>query len=214
MKNMTKLIMTSFIIILLASFSAHAKESPDATGLKAALNDYKSIQLKGELKKTLDYTYPAVFKIVPKEAMLKALEQTSASGMAPKITSLEQQPELPLKKFDKGVFTNIPYAMVMSVNLIPENAEKEKREQMVAMTKDPEKLKAFTGFMSQMLKKNLGESTEVKLDTESLKFEIKKSGSYVAINENDTGWKFIDTTPNPMMKLENILPKEIYASVK
>lgn len=210
MKNLTKLLISCFLI---ASFSVHAKENPDEAGLKISLENYRQIQLDGNLKKTLDYTYPPIFKVVPKETMLAALEQASNSGMSPKISKLEQKAGS-LKKYSKGVFAKVPYTMEMSMNMIPDSATKEKKEKMKEMTKDPKNLEQFTAFMTKMLKASLGEDAEVNLNTDTFQYEIKKSGSYIAINENDTGWKFIDTTPNPMINLEQILPKEISASIK
>lgn len=210
MKNLTKLLISC---LLITSFAVHAKESPNEAGLKTSLENYKLLQLDGNLKETLDYTYPAIFKVMPKESMLAALEQALNSGMSPKITILEQKPES-IQKFSKGVFAKVPYSMEMSMNMFPSNIDKEKKEKMEAMTKDPKKLEQFSEFMTKMLKSSLGDDAEVKLNKETLRYEIKKSGLYIAINENDTGWKFIDTTPNPMINLEQILPKEISESIK
>ena len=109
--------------------------------------------------------------------MLQALEQVSSSGMSPKITSFEQKAE-PIKKYSKGVFAKVPYTMEMSMNMIPANAEGAKKEEMVAMTKDPKKLEEFSAFMTKMLKASMGEDAEVKLNKDTLKYEIKKPGLY------------------------------------
>ncbi|MCF6189900.1 MAG: hypothetical protein L3J51_05450 [Cocleimonas sp.] len=215
MKNLTKILMNCLLVASFAtSSSLFAKESPDEAGLKTALESYEKIQLSGDMSKTLDYTYPGMFKIVPKEAMASALKQMSSSGMAPKVTKLEQKPELPLKKYEDGVFTKIPYSMEMTMNMVPNTEGDEKKAQMKETLDDPAKLKQFTTIMTGMLKKSLGDSAEVNINKDTLKYEIKKTGAYLAINEKDTGWTFLDTTPNPMIKLDQILPKEIYDSIK
>ena len=203
--------------LLVASFATSstllAKESPDEAGLKTALATYEELQLSGDISKTLDFTYPGMFKIVPKEAMASALKQMASSGMAPKVTKLEQKPELPIKKYKDGVYTKIPYSMEMSVNIVPSTEGDEKKAKMKETLNDPEKFKQFSTLMTGMLKKSLGDTAEVKINKDALKYEVKKTGSFLAINENDAGWTFIDTTPNPMIKLDQILPKEIYDSI-
>jgi len=146
--------------------------------------------------------------------MAAALKQMSNSGMAPKVTKLEQKPELPLKKYEDGVFTKIPYSMEMTMNMVPNTEGDEKKAKMKETLDDPAKLKQFTTLMTGMLKKSLGDSAEVNINKDTLKYEIKKTGTYLAINEKDAGWTFLDTTPNPMIKLDQILPKEIYDSIK
>ncbi|MCF6189901.1 MAG: hypothetical protein L3J51_05455 [Cocleimonas sp.] len=214
MKNLPKILINC---LLIASFSTSltvsAKESPDEAGLKTAIASYVKIQRSGDIAKVLDSTYPGIFKLAPKEAMVVELKKISSSRTPFIVTKLEQKPELPIKKYKDGVFTKIPYSMEMTMNMVPNTVSDEKKEKMKKILKDPAKLKQFTTLITGMLKKSLGDTAEVNINKDDLKYEIKKTGTYLAINENNAGWTFIDTTSNPMIKLDQVLPKEIYDSI-
>ena len=179
--------------------------------LKAALESYKKILISGDLEKSLDYAYPPIFQITPKKELVKSLKIIKKSPNAPKITTLEQNPTFPLKTYTKGVYTSVFFTIYMEMNAtppIPKN-NAEKAAKIKAMLKNPDALEKYKRFMIDMLAKSLGSDADITSKKGSLIIKIKKPSSYIAINEENTGWKFIDILPMTMEEAQKILPKKI-----
>ncbi len=205
MKIINKLLIISFLIL---SFSVNAKETSHEASLNSALDAYQKVQLDGDFEKSVDFIYTPMFKMTSKEDMIKGLKAVKESGMSPKITKLEQKANFPVQKYSKGVYTTIPYTMDLDMNFAPPSEDKEKTAKMEEMLKDPKELAKFQSFMGEMLKMSMGE-IKIKFKKNSLQATISKSGSYLAINEENTGWKFLDLIPASMNQVKDILPKEI-----
>lgn len=179
--------------------------------LNAALDAYGKILLSGELEKSLDYTYPPLFKIKSRKKMLEGLMAMKNSGNVPKIVSITQKPALPVKKYSKGLYTTVPFTMKMVINITPPapKADKKKAAEITAMMNDPKKLEAFKTFMIKMFKVQMKEDVVITTEKGSKEINIKKSGSYMALNEENKGWKFIDISPMTMGQAKEILPTDI-----
>ena len=78
---------TSVILtITLLTTSIVAKENTTAIkSLEQTLEKYKELTLKLDTVGVLEYSYPAVFKVMPKEMLLKQSEMLKKSGKIPKI---------------------------------------------------------------------------------------------------------------------------------
>ena len=168
------------------------KAGESLASLNKALTIFSKASIDGDVKTILDYTYPQLFDLVPREQMQTGLEQMLASEGAPEITNLETKVDESIQKYGEGVFTKVIADTSMNMKSPdPENAETNE-------------------FMLGMLQEQMGEGSSVSYDNEKGMFSISKSGTLIAINEGTSGWKFIDydqalaaqaTTP--------ILPKEI-----
>ena len=228
MNNLNKILLSSLIAL---SFSVQAKDevktpesaevsapaaasSASSTNLETALAAYKKIQVDVDLEKSIDYVYPPIFTKIPKEAMLKSFQAQKASGMKPQNTKLEQKPVLPVKKYAKGEYTTVPYSMETSMDMTPPKSDAAKTAQMEEMKKKPEDLAKFKKFMLGMLKASLGPDSKAEFQKDSFVIDVKKTGTYLAINEDNAGWKFIDLSPMLIGQIKDILPKDIMENEK
>ena len=228
MNNLNKILLSSLIAL---SFSVQAKDeakapetaevsapattaSTSSTDIKTALEAYKKIQVDGDLEKSVDYVYPPIFTKIPKEMMLKSFESQKASGIKPQDTKLEQNPVLPVKKYAKGEYTTVAYTMETSIDMTPPKSDAARTAQMEEIKKNPEEFAQFKKLMLDMLKASLGPRAETKFQKDSFVIEVKKAGTYLAINEDNKGWKFIDLSPMLIGQIKDVLPKDIMENEK
>ena len=171
MKN-TLLIVLSILMFSMNIQVSHAGEQEDS--LNAALTDYNTAVKANDISTVLDHTYPSVFLLASKEEMLASLEQVTKSGAAPEITFLETKADFPIKNFSEGSYTTIDAETRMTMNSpSPEDAQ-------------------INEVILSTLRAQMGEQSEVSYDAENGVYTINKIGQIVAINEGDSGWKFLD----------------------
>ncbi|MCK5898711.1 MAG: hypothetical protein KAG06_06540 [Methylococcales bacterium] len=196
--------------------SSAAKVDDMTKNLNATLDAYGKILLSGEIEKSLDYAYPAIFKLTSKQKTFDSLVAMKNSGKAPKIVSLTQKADLPVKKYSKGIYTTVPFSMDMIMNITPPmpKADKKKTAEIKAMMNNPKKLEEFKAFMIKMFKSQMGDDVVLTTEKGSKEINIKKTGSYLALNEENKGWKFIDLAPMTMKQAKEILPKDIMNVMK
>lgn len=214
---MKKIFKYILLTIMVLNTTAFAKDTQNGLeGLEKTLKAYKQLNLDGDLIKTIDYVYPPVFEITPKEMLVKSAEMVKESGNLPKITAFEETVRKPLKSYDKGSYTLVDYTMNMTMNIVPpvKKENKEEYAKVQEMLNNPKKLASYKAFMMQMLKSSMGKGSEVKSEDGSKTIEIKKKSTIIAINENKSGWKFVEPAPAMIGKLKEVLPKEIVSNEK
>ena len=214
MKRLFKYLLVGMMIlntVVLAKGSQNDLES-----LEKTFKVYKQFNLDGDLEKTVDYVYPPVFTLTPKKTLLEGFKRVKESGKMPKINAFDETIRTPLKRYDKGVYTSISYTMEMEMNMMPpvKKENKEEYAKVQKMLNNPEELKSYKSFMLQLLKNQMGKDTEVIAKKDSLIVDIKKSSNMLAINENGTGWTFVEPVPQMIEHLKKVLPKEIIDNEK
>ena len=214
---MKKIFKYLLIATMLIGTTAFAKDNKsEVASLEKALEIYKQLNLDANLEKTIDYVYPPVFEITPKETLLKSFKMVKDSGRMPKINAFDGTMRKPLKSYAKGIYTIVNYTMSMEMNVIPAVKKENKAEyaKVQEMLKDPKKLESYKSFMVQMLKASMGKDAEVKSEKGSTVVDIKKHSVMIAINENKSGWKFVEPAPAMIERLKKVLPKEIVSNEK
>jgi hypothetical protein len=199
-------------IVLFFTFTGYAKSDSSEAGLLHELEMHSAAQVAGDYDKTLDFTYPPIYKITPKEEILKLAAMMEKSRLAPTIKKFDQKPNLPLKKYSKGVYTVVPYTVEMTINFAEPLNNKDKVADNERMLKDPAELKKFQNSIKIMLKKGMKNSTVIFKN--NFIAVIKNSGSSLALNEDDMGWKFVDLSPESLEEIKEVLPQEIRTELK
>lgn len=202
------------LVVMLMTTTVVAKDNLE--GLNTALASYKEVQINGEIEKTLNYVYPPVFTVTPKEMLLQGFKMAKESGKMPKITHFEVEKSKALKKYDKGVYTLLPYAVEMNMDLTPPVSKENKEEyaKVQAMLNDPAQIEAYKEFTLNILKMSMGEGTDISSDKGSLIIKIKKGSKLLAINENKSGWKFIEADAQAIAPVKSVIPKTIVENEK
>ncbi|QNR24095.1 hypothetical protein [Croceimicrobium hydrocarbonivorans] len=196
MKNLSliKLIL-SFSISLLAFNFSHAQS--DAQAVKDGFNKYQVLLQEKKFNEAMTYIYPELFTLVPKEQLLKILNQTFSNPMLEvkmgesKVTKTGQVQEINGKKYMiityKGVTQMKPGG----------NAEQQ------ALLKD----RMQAGFNEQFGAENVtyNESTGF--------FTIHMEKEAVAISTDAKNWTYLSIEAQQKLMIEKILPAEIVAQV-
>lgn len=203
------------LLLLGTPLLAKENKSMEAT-LTEALEAYKEIQLAGDLEKSLDYVYPPVFTVTPKEMLEQGFKMAKESGKMPKIMTFTVENNQALKKYDKGVYVVLPYSMKMNMDLTPPVSKENKEEyaKVEEMLNDPKKVESYKEFTLNMLKMTMGKGAEINSKEGSLLIDITKTSKLLAINEAQNGWKFIEADPQAIAPVKSVIPQEIVENEK
>jgi len=135
-------------------------------------------------------------------------QQESSGAPKPKISNITQTATLPVKKYTKGEYTLVNYEMDIQMNLAQPGKEKE----MEDMLKNAKELASFQNMMKGMLSASLGEDASIEFEKDSFLANIHQKSKYIAINEDNKGWKIVELSVATASMLDKILPKEVFAT--
>lgn len=210
MKKIFKYLLLAVMIFNTGVF-AKSTNNTDLAGLEKTFEEYKKATLNNNIEKTLDYIYPTVFKVQPKEVLLASFKKAKESGKMPKINSIDGVIKKPIKTYSKGKYTLIDYTIDLTMDLTP-NVKKENKQEYAKvqdMLNNPKKLASYQAFILQMFQASMGKDAKLKFQKDSLKLNIIKKSKMIAINENNSGWKFVELSPKTIDKLKSLLPQDI-----
>jgi hypothetical protein len=214
MKKIFKYLLLTVMVFNTTAFAKDTKN--ELKSLEETMKLYKQLNLDGDLEKTIDYVYPPVFTITPKQTLLDGFKMVKESGKMPKVDNFTETIRTPLKSYEKGVYTLVDYTMEMTMNTMPpvKKENKEEYAKVQEMLNNPEKLKGYKAFMLQMLKMQMGEDAVISSKEDSMLVNIKKKSTLIAIDENKSGWTFVEPAPQMIEELKKVLPKEIIENEK
>jgi len=212
MKQLTEKLLMTFVFtattIHAAVPASHTSVKTD-TSLATMLKSYEKVLLSGDITKAFDFNYPKVFDTIPKKQLIQIKKQQESKGAPkPKIISIKQTPMLPVKKYSKGTYTLVNYVMDMQMDM----TQPGKEDEMKKILKDPKKLASFQNFLKSYLGTALSKDATIKFEKNSVIAKIHEKVSYIAINEENKGYKIVELSTSLAERLDKILPKEIYAT--
>ena len=186
------------IIALLIYFQV--KKGSDLDTLESTLESYREFMLSGNSADIYALIYPKVFNAVLKEKILEKVKSKKPSKTM--ITKLQLTPRLPIKNYSEGVYTLVDYEeqKVIDLNLAL------KRDGSILDEKELRDLKRMTIYFLRM---NMKKGDTINSDKGSFIINVKKSGTYIFINEQDKGWRYIDTSFLRKKRLKDILHTDI-----
>jgi len=105
--------------------------------------------------------------------------------------------------------------MNMKIDMMPPVSKENKQEyaKVQDMLNDPKKLQSFQSYLLEMLKSQMGKDAVITFDNK-LVANVQKRSTMIAINENNSGWKFVEPIPQIIEQLKKVLPQEIVANEK
>lgn len=187
---MKKLVFGLIVILLFGCGDAKKKSDPSATGtsLEKRLSEYIQLTEDMDLEKLMDYIYPRLFTIAPKEEMLKAMKEGFDNDeVKVSLDSLKIEKIYPVFEVGKGSYAKVTYSMVMVMELM----DKEKLAEQMELIR--------AGIAAKYGNENLN------IDGQSGAFRIRQTNNLVAIKDNYAKeWSFIslkedDPTMNQLL---------------
>lgn len=175
--------------------SAQAEDTKEMKSLKSALDLYTKATLDHDVPTLINFVYPKVFTVVPKEKMTEVLTKAYASGKVPVIKNVKHKKIQPIEKYKGGMFTFIDSSMTTELKS--------------PKTDNPK----FEAYMLEMLKKQLAKKGgTVSFDKDKHIYMVNHTEKTLAINENN-GWKFAGVSQAKKYAQKGLLPKEIVAKL-
>lgn len=100
------------------------------TSLPQRLNLFIEANSKMDLEKVLDYTYPKLFTIVPKEQILEIMKASfNNEQMSIRLDSLRADSIYPVFQTKQGSYAKILYSMKMTMHLKKQDADSSKKKE-------------------------------------------------------------------------------------
>ena len=188
--------LSTLIIALLLSLSSIAQSHKEDITKNA--NTYYSYMTNQNFDGVLDYMYPKVFEMAPKEAMKAGMEQMfNSPDMKIEFISNEVTEVSNEKEVDGITYAAVYYNSKMKMTFL---SEKEKSE---------EDQKKFLDFMKTTMITQFGEGN-VTSDLKTLSLVINMDATMFAIKDPKyDGWKFIGNDDAMQQLVNSIIPESV-----
>ena len=167
------------LIGLVLTFSLTAQGD---TEMKSRLDIFMNFNRTLNFEKMMDYIYPKVFTIAPREQLVEIFKSTFAGNdeMTVEMDSLKHGTISPLISVDKGSYHLIDYSMLIRMKIKKEPGEHNG---------------TANAAMLEGLKSHYGEKN-VRYDQSSGKYVVTVNTSMVAVkNELSPNWTFLNFEP-------------------
>lgn len=131
---MKKLAFGLAVIILFGCGDAKKKSEPSTTGtsLEKRLAEYMQLTEDMDLEKLMDYIYPKLFDIAPKEQMLKAMKDGFENDeVKVSLDSMKVEKIYPVFESGKGSYAKVTYSMVMVMEFVDKENLAEQIESII-----------------------------------------------------------------------------------
>lgn len=188
---MKKLLLLAFAILFMSASWAQVKSGD--TELDKRLSEYMQYTEKLDFEKIMDYMYPKLFKIAPREALISVMNQTFQSkemkvGMKDMgIVSIEDV-------FASGgtEYRKVTYKMTLTMQFND-----------TTMTSDPQ----FMEMMKESMAAGFPDK-EVEIDDATKTILVKGNDILFAIRDTGKQWMFIGYKDDPNL-IKIIFPKPV-----
>ena len=177
---MTKLIWIAAILVLSACGSSKNKKIESKTSnasLEQRLEEYRKLNEELNIDKLMDYIYPKLFTLVPREQMVKGMKDFFASDdIKVNIDSLTIDKIHPVFQIGDGSYAKVEYSMVIQMDLFLQDTvvNDEQNE-----------------FVAQTMKEKYGEKN-VAIDKATGMIKVRIANPLVAVkDEHAKEWSFI-----------------------
>lgn len=172
---MKRIYFSLFFILVLTGVKAQTDPS-----LLVRLDSFMKVNHLLDFEKVMDFTYPKLFTIAPREQMIELMQNTfDNEEMTSELDSLQTGKIWPEIKTDEGSFVKVDYTMVMRMKFKRDPAD---------TTDEMETL----GMIAGLMEGQFGEGN-VRIDSATKKINIKVNTALVAIKDSiSPQWTFIN----------------------
>lgn len=196
MKGKTNLVLLIALFISTLSYSQDYKKD-----IEKRFNQYLEAIINKEFEQSLDYTIEELFDFIPKEMMIKAMEQSfnnpdlAIELSDPKILGIGEIKEIEGKYYVKLSYSNVMKMKYQSEESLPEDEEQD------------------LNFMKGMMESTFGkENVTYDQTTGFFRIYSQKEVYCISKTRNDD-WKFMVVEKKQRAMLEQLLPTSIVKEI-
>lgn len=196
---MKKIVIVLSILVFYACGSSKKKgeSSDNSSSLEQRLTEFMKLNEEMNLEKIMDYVYPKLFTIVPRNELQQAMKDGfNNEEVKIDIDSMKVDKIHPVFEMDNASYAKINYTMLMQMdfNNSKDGAAKNDDEQ--------------TEFMRKIMTEQYGEEN-VSVDGATGIIKIRASSSMVAVKEqSDKEWYFVNMKNDDPM-VTKLFSKEV-----
>ena len=194
-----KYYMKRLFLALLVNCLAVIGNAQEDTSLVNRLNAMLSFTQAKDLDKVMDYTYPKLFTIVPKETMIATMKIAFDSEVfIIELDSIKILKIFPIFKINDTSYVKVRHTMLMKMKYTEpyDSTQKEQKEYMVS-------------FMS----KKYGEGN-VRFDPVANSVNIFMTPDIVGIKDRTSKWTFVNLNEDNPQMLNMLFGKQVLDKLK
>lgn len=187
-----------FLSFLFIGLAALGKAQED-TSLVNRVNTMLSLTQIKNLEKVMDYTYPKLFTIVPREAMISAMKAAFESDdFTIELDSVKLLKIFPIFKINDTSYVKVRHTMLMKMKYTEpyDSSQKEQR-----------------GFMVSLMAQRFGEGN-VRFDPVSNSLNIFMTPDMVGIKDKSSKWTFANLNEDNPQILDMLFGKQVLDKLK
>jgi len=169
------------------------------TSLAARLNEMLKLTQMKDLNKVMDYTYPKLFTIAPKEALIEVMRSTyDTDEFIIELDSLKVDTIYPIFKINDTSYVKVKHTMLMRMKYKEpfDTTDKEGKE-----------------FMVSQMEQKFGKGN-VRFDPITNSLNIFMIPDMVGIKDKSSNWTFINLDEDNPQMLNRLFSKKVLDKLK
>ncbi len=189
---------STLLTLLSLVFGVFGKAQEDTSLVNRVNQMLKLTQVK-DLEKVMDFTYPKLFTVAPKEALIEVMKNTyETDEYIIELDSVNVVTIFPVFKINDTSYVKIKHTMLMKMKYKEpyDTADKESK-----------------GFMVSLMQQRFGEGN-VRFDPIANSLNIFMIPAMVGIKTKSTNWTFVNLNEDNPAMLNTLFSKQVLNKLK
>jgi hypothetical protein len=191
--------MKTIVLVLLFLGFGITSHSQQDTSLVNRVNQMLKLTQRKDIEKIMDYTYPKLFTIVPKEALMDAMKSAyDTDDFSIQLDSVNIQKIFPVFRINDTSYVKVKHTMLMKMKYKEpyDSAKKEEKE-----------------FMVSMMEEKFGKG-KVRFDPVANSLNIFMTPNIVGIKSASSMWTFANLDESNPQMLNMLFSKQVLDKLK
>jgi hypothetical protein len=189
---MKKILFALSVLVFIACKSSAKKVEKsvenltESSSIEQRLTAYMKLNDEMKLEELMDYIYPKLFSIVPKEQLIKAMKDGfDNEELTVELDSLKIEKIYPVFEMGKGSFAKVDYSMVIVMKYKTEAGSTDKASHLKQMARIAESMEGQYGSGNVKVDENGVIRIWEKNKLVAVKDEYAKDWSFVSLKDED-----------------------------
>lgn len=182
------------ILVLLISANTIFAQNKDEKAIKETINAMMALNMEGDMKGALDYTYPKLFEITPRSAIEAQLDQIEAQGMKIEFKGFKIDKIGDVKTYDEYTYAYVDYTTDLLMKFINDEITPE----------------IFEMTANAIVQQYGSENATINKEEKSI--SIHSSSTLLAIKDSENDWGILELQEALLPILGQIIPEEILSN--